>query len=120
MSEEPRPDMALGLDGVPHTGEAVTAEGLLVEPEAKDFGSARLAARDPQWFKYAVFYEVLVRAFKDANNDGVGDLRGLTLSLIHSATAATTSPTSARCTRRSAAWTTSCTCSTRRTAATSG
>jgi maltose alpha-D-glucosyltransferase/alpha-amylase len=32
---------------------------------------------DPQWFKRAVFYEVLVRSFKDSNGDGVGDLRGL-------------------------------------------
>ena len=32
---------------------------------------------DPEWFKRAVFYEVLVRSFKDSNGDGVGDLRGL-------------------------------------------
>lgn len=32
MDEEPRPDAALGLEGVPHTGEAMTAEGILVEP----------------------------------------------------------------------------------------
>jgi maltose alpha-D-glucosyltransferase/alpha-amylase len=33
---------------------------------------------DPQWFKRAVFYEVLVRSFSDSNGDGAGDLRGLT------------------------------------------
>ncbi|MEV4050252.1 maltose alpha-D-glucosyltransferase [Amycolatopsis sp. NPDC049688] len=32
---------------------------------------------DPGWFKRAVFYEVLVRAFSDSDGDGVGDLRGL-------------------------------------------
>ena len=32
---------------------------------------------DPGWYKRAVFYEVLVRAFADSNNDGTGDLRGL-------------------------------------------
>jgi maltose alpha-D-glucosyltransferase/alpha-amylase len=32
---------------------------------------------DPLWFKRAVFYEVLVRGFADANGDGTGDLRGL-------------------------------------------
>ena len=32
---------------------------------------------DPLWFKRAVFYEVLVRSFKDSNGDGVGDFRGL-------------------------------------------
>jgi len=35
-------------------------------------------ARDPQWYKRAVFYEVLVRAFSDSDGDGTGDLRGLT------------------------------------------
>ncbi len=37
--------------------------------------------RDPEWFKRAVFYEVLVRSFHDANNDGTGDLKGLTSKL---------------------------------------
>ncbi|MGI8577164.1 MAG: maltose alpha-D-glucosyltransferase [Nocardioidaceae bacterium] len=32
---------------------------------------------DPLWFKRAVFYEVLVRSFKDSNGDGVGDFNGL-------------------------------------------
>jgi hypothetical protein len=30
--------------------------------------------RDPHWYKRAVFYEVLVRSFKDSNGDGTGDL----------------------------------------------
>ena len=33
------------------------------------------------WYKDAVFYEVHVKAFKDANDDGVGDFAGLTASL---------------------------------------
>ncbi|MCK9902939.1 trehalose synthase [Parafrankia colletiae] len=36
---------------------------------------------DPQWFKRAVFYEVLVRGFADSNGDGTGDLRGLVSKL---------------------------------------
>jgi maltose alpha-D-glucosyltransferase/alpha-amylase len=32
---------------------------------------------DPMWFKRAVFYEVLVRSFRDSNGDGVGDFNGL-------------------------------------------
>jgi maltose alpha-D-glucosyltransferase/alpha-amylase len=36
---------------------------------------------DPDWFKRAVFYEVLVRSFNDSNDDGVGDLNGLTEKL---------------------------------------
>ena len=39
------------------------------------------AGTDPEWFKRAVFYEVLVRSFKDSDGDGVGDLRGLTEKL---------------------------------------
>jgi maltose alpha-D-glucosyltransferase/alpha-amylase len=70
-------DLAVDLAGVPHTGEAITPEGLLVEPQAEDFHSARQAPADPTWFKNAVFYEVLVRAFTDSNGDGTGDLRGL-------------------------------------------
>ena len=36
-------------------------------------------ARD--WYKDAVFYEVHVKAYRDANGDGVGDFAGLTESL---------------------------------------
>ncbi len=32
---------------------------------------------NPLWYKNAVFYEVYVRAFRDSNGDGHGDLRGL-------------------------------------------
>jgi maltose alpha-D-glucosyltransferase/alpha-amylase len=37
--------------------------------------------RDPLWFKDAVIYEVHVRAFCDSNDDGIGDLAGLTRKL---------------------------------------
>ncbi|HMZ08967.1 MAG TPA: alpha-amylase family protein, partial [Anaerolineales bacterium] len=33
------------------------------------------------WYKNAVFYEISVRAFKDSNGDGRGDLQGLTEKL---------------------------------------
>jgi len=39
------------------------------------------SASDPLWFKDAVIYELHVRAFFDSNNDGVGDLPGLTQKL---------------------------------------
>lgn len=32
---------------------------------------------DPQWYRRAVFYEVMVRAFYDSDGDGVGDIPGL-------------------------------------------
>ena len=70
---------------------------------------------DTGWFKTAVFYEVLVRAFGDSNGSGSGDFTGLINRLDylqwlgvdclwlprstrpHCATAATTSPTTPRC-----------------------
>ncbi|MGI4896711.1 MAG: alpha-amylase family glycosyl hydrolase, partial [Janthinobacterium lividum] len=36
---------------------------------------------DPQWYKTAVFYEALVRAFSDSNGSGTGDFSGLTSRL---------------------------------------
>jgi maltose alpha-D-glucosyltransferase/alpha-amylase len=38
-------------------------------------------ATDPLWFKDAVIYELHVKAFHDANGDGIGDFRGLTEKL---------------------------------------
>ncbi|HZQ87710.1 MAG TPA: maltose alpha-D-glucosyltransferase [Acidimicrobiales bacterium] len=40
-----------------------------------------LTVPDPTWYQHAVFYEVLVRGFYDANGDGTGDLAGLTAKL---------------------------------------
>jgi alpha-glucosidase len=31
-----------------------------------------------QWWQHAVFYELYPRSFADSNNDGIGDLRGIT------------------------------------------
>jgi maltose alpha-D-glucosyltransferase/alpha-amylase len=36
---------------------------------------------NPLWYKDTVFYQVYVRAFRDSNGDGHGDLRGLTQKL---------------------------------------
>jgi maltose alpha-D-glucosyltransferase/alpha-amylase len=35
------------------------------------------SATDPLWYKDAIIYELHVRAFFDANQDGIGDFRGL-------------------------------------------
>ena len=32
---------------------------------------------DPQWYKDAIIYELHIKAFKDSNGDGIGDIRGL-------------------------------------------
>ena len=36
---------------------------------------------DTPWWKHAVFYEIYPRSFADSNNDGLGDLRGITSKL---------------------------------------
>jgi len=58
-----------------------TADGHLVEPQSESFKHARKMPLDPDWYKRAVFYEALVRAFYDSSGDGTGDLDGLTAKL---------------------------------------
>jgi maltose alpha-D-glucosyltransferase / alpha-amylase len=53
----------------------------LIENSSDEYDHARTLDVDHDWFKRAVFYEVLVRAFSDSNRDGTGDLRGLTEKL---------------------------------------
>ena len=36
-----------------------------------------IPAEDPYWFKDAIIYQLHLKSFFDANNDGVGDFRGL-------------------------------------------
>jgi maltose alpha-D-glucosyltransferase/alpha-amylase len=43
--------------------------------------AAAAAVGDAHWYKDAVIYEVHVKAFHDANGDGIGDFRGLTEKL---------------------------------------
>jgi alpha-glucosidase len=38
-------------------------------------------AEERLWWQHAVFYEIYVRSFADSNNDGIGDLNGITSKL---------------------------------------
>ncbi|MDZ7607360.1 MAG: alpha-amylase family glycosyl hydrolase, partial [Cyclobacteriaceae bacterium] len=39
------------------------------------------AIREPMWYKDAIIYELHIKAFKDQNNDGMGDFAGLLTKL---------------------------------------
>jgi maltose alpha-D-glucosyltransferase / alpha-amylase len=54
-------------------GETVPPDAL----PASGAASHPLPESDRLWFKRAVYYELLVRAFADSNGDGVGDFPGL-------------------------------------------
>jgi len=41
----------------------------------------KLDAEGHEWWQHAVFYEVYPRSFADSNNDGIGDLKGITSKL---------------------------------------
>ena len=40
-------------------------------------------AEGHQWWQHAVFYELYPRSFADSNNDGIGDLRGITSRMAY-------------------------------------
>ena len=50
---------------------------------AADAAVAAAPADDPLWYKDAVIYELHIKAYADANGDGIGDFRGLTQHLDH-------------------------------------
>ncbi|QNG21315.1 maltose alpha-D-glucosyltransferase [Rhodococcus triatomae] len=79
--DESSPGTPAPHDVAPADLPGFDAAGHVVEARAEDFFHARRLDGDTEWFKTAVFYEVLVRAFFDSTGDGTGDLRGLTAKL---------------------------------------
>ena len=43
----------------------------------EEFGLEPTSVEPEQWWQHALLHNVIVRSFKDSNNDGVGDLKGL-------------------------------------------
>jgi maltose alpha-D-glucosyltransferase/alpha-amylase len=56
-------------------GVEPTYVGTEAPPDADPFPDSE--GSTPDWFKTAVFYEVLVRSFRDSDGDGTGDFKGL-------------------------------------------
>ncbi|HEY5302205.1 MAG TPA: maltose alpha-D-glucosyltransferase, partial [Acetobacteraceae bacterium] len=50
-------------------------------PIARPLPAAETAAEDHAWYKDAIIYQLHVKSFFDANNDGVGDFAGLMAKL---------------------------------------
>jgi maltose alpha-D-glucosyltransferase/alpha-amylase len=77
-----RPAPAPHRGGIAEPQSAVFPQEPFASPPSEpvpDFALDR--PRDPEWYRRAVFYEVLIRGFQDANGDGTGDIRGLTSRL---------------------------------------
>jgi maltose alpha-D-glucosyltransferase/alpha-amylase len=58
---------------------ADTAIALATAPDA----TSSVIVDDPLWYQDAVIYELHIKAYADANGDGIGDFRGLTERLDH-------------------------------------
>jgi maltose alpha-D-glucosyltransferase/alpha-amylase len=70
------PDVEVGAEVVSPSG-IPEAWGSLSMPTPSPSPQPRPLDNDPLWFKRAIFYELLVRAFQDSNGDGVGDFQGV-------------------------------------------
>ena len=58
---------------------------LLLTFACSDFAGAQakpVDAEGHQWWQHAVFYEIYPRSFADSNNDGIGDLNGITSKML--------------------------------------
>jgi maltose alpha-D-glucosyltransferase/alpha-amylase len=67
--------------GAPATG-AIATTALPARRQPPVPGTERGGlSDDPEWYRTAVFYEVMIRSFSDSDGSGSGDLRGLTARL---------------------------------------
>ncbi len=74
--------LALACSSTPATPTTPPAAAAApTEPTAAQQARATELLTGPDWYRHAVFYEVMVRSFQDSNGDGIGDLNGLTSRL---------------------------------------
>jgi alpha-glucosidase len=55
--------------------------GLCAIPQWTGAQQKAVDAEGHQWWQHAVFYEIYPRSFADGDNDGIGDLKGITAKL---------------------------------------
>ncbi|RFU48800.1 maltose alpha-D-glucosyltransferase [Paraburkholderia sp. DHOC27] len=60
---------------------AGTTTSVAVKPRPARRGKPSTLSDDPLWYKDAIIYQVHIKSFFDANNDGVGDFPGLIAKL---------------------------------------
>jgi maltose alpha-D-glucosyltransferase/alpha-amylase len=75
-------------DPTESTSQALTAEAAVTgtgsraaKPKPGRRGKVSTLSDDPLWYKDAIIYQVHIKSFFDANNDGVGDFPGLIAKL---------------------------------------
>ena len=81
--------VACGCLALPACGESGDGSGMSppddapagVLSAAESFARPQAGSGDPLWYKDAIIYQLHVKAFFDANNDGIGDFEGLTRKL---------------------------------------
>ncbi|HEY9788934.1 MAG TPA: alpha-amylase family glycosyl hydrolase, partial [Candidatus Obscuribacterales bacterium] len=66
---------------VPAAAVGPSSPGTSIKSAALPPQSAAQDARNAEWWKHAVFYEIYPRSFADANNSGTGNLAGITSKL---------------------------------------
>jgi alpha-glucosidase len=60
---------------------AATAQTAAKAAPSKLAAGKNVDAEGHQWWQHAVFYEIYPRSFADSNDDGIGDLKGITSKL---------------------------------------